>query len=162
MKKLLLGWVGAFEKFCRRPFRVKVIIAGDHAGRQLKRDICQYLEAQNIEVLDLGISDDMPKADYPDYARPVAERVVAGEFDRGILICGTGLGMSMAANRIKGARAALCTNEFMATMARQHNDANILVLGARVLGLDLAYAILKAFLAAEFEGGRHSLRLAKF
>lgn len=136
---------------------MKIAIGSDHAGLELKR----ILVAQGLaghEVVDVGTHS--PKStDYPIYAFRVAGMVASGEADLGVLICGTGIGMSMAASRVKGVRAALCTTEYMARMARAHNDANVLCLGGRVLGPDQALSILQAFLAAEFEGGRHARRV---
>ena len=141
---------------------MKLVIASDHAGRHLKKTICLHLESRLLGFTDLGVPDDMEKADYPDYARPAAEAIVNGEYDLGILVCGTGTGMAMAANRVHGARAASCTNEFMVKMARAHNDANILTLGERVIGDGLALDLVDIFLATPFEGGRHQNRLDKF
>jgi ribose 5-phosphate isomerase B len=112
-------------------------------------------------VEDVGTFGD-GSVDYPDFAIKVAEKVAAGEYERGILICGTGIGMSMAANKFKNVRAALCTDLFSGIMSRQHNDANVLVLGARVTGAGLALEIVKAFLETPFEGGRHQQRIDKF
>jgi ribose 5-phosphate isomerase B len=140
---------------------VKLIVASDHAGRRLKRAVLVHLAAKGFEVRDLGVDDSTERADYPDYARPLAEEVAAGKYDLGILVCGTGTGMAMAANKIPGARAANCTCEFLARMARAHNNANILALGERVLGEALALDIVEAFIAASFEGGRHQARLDK-
>lgn len=141
---------------------MKLVIAGDHAGRRLKKAVRAYLEEKGLPVDDLGVPDDVEKADYPDYAVKVAEAVAAGTHDLGILVCGTGTGMAMAANRIRGARAANCGNEFTARLARAHNNANILALGERCLGEGLALAIVDAFLQTPFEGGRHQQRLDKF
>jgi ribose 5-phosphate isomerase B len=116
---------------------------------------------KGLSVRDFGVGDDVERADYPDYAQTVARAVAEGQFDLGILVCGTGLGMSMAANKVPGIRAAVCANEFMGRMARAHNNANILALGERVLGPGLAIAIVDAFLGAPFEGGRHQERLDK-
>ncbi|MDR1045943.1 MAG: ribose 5-phosphate isomerase B [Candidatus Adiutrix sp.] len=140
---------------------MKLIVASDHAGRRLKRAVLVHLAAKGFEVRDLGVDDSTERADYPDYARPLAEEVAAGKYDLGILVCGTGTGMAMAANKIPGARAANCTCEFLARMARAHNNANILALGERVLGEALALDIVEAFIAASFEGGRHQARLDK-
>lgn len=141
---------------------MKIVIASDHAGRSLKKTILAHLLEKGLEVSDLGVPDSQDRADYPDYARPVAESVADGRYELGILVCGTGTGMAMAANRTRGARAAACSNEFLARLARSHNNANILTLGERVVGPGLALAIVDAFLAAEFEGGRHQVRLDKF
>ncbi len=141
---------------------MKIVIASDHAGRRLKKAVYLHLQKPGFEVKDLGVDDSVERADYPDYARPLAQAVAAGEFDLGILVCGTGTGMAMAANKVRGARAANCTNEFMAGLARAHNDANILSLGERVVGEGLALSIVEAFLTTRFEGGRHQARLDKF
>jgi len=134
-----------------------LIIASDHAGFSLKQDVIAYLQDTDRPLEDLGATS-KTSVDYPEYAAKACQRVrEAHSF--GVLICGTGLGMSMTANRFVGIRAALCANEYMARMARQHNDANVLCLGSRLLGPDLATSILEAFLAAEFEGGRHQRRV---
>lgn len=141
---------------------MKLIVASDHAGRQLKKTVLNHLLAKGLEVKDLGVPDGVARADYPDYAQPVAQAVAGGEYTFGILVCGTGIGMAMAANRIAGARAANCGDEFLARMTRAHNNANILTLGERHVGEGLALAIVDVFLATEFEGGRHQDRLNKF
>ncbi len=136
---------------------MRIAIGSDHAGYQLKR----VLVSQGLgghEVIDVGTHSE-ESTDYPIYAFKVARLVASGEADLGVLICGTGLGMSMAASRVPGIRAALCTTEYMARMARAHNDANVLCLGGRVIGPDQALAILEAFLTTRFEGGRHARRL---
>ena len=142
----------------------RIVIASDHAGFALKTHLAEYLRGRGLAVDDLG-PDDEGSCDYPDFAHRVAERVVAGregaERVVGVLVCGTGIGMSMAANRHRGVRAALCAEPYSARMSRQHNDANILCLAARVLGVGLAEAIVDAFLDASFEGGRHTRRVAK-
>jgi ribose 5-phosphate isomerase B len=140
---------------------MKLAIASDHGGRKLKKAIRLHLMEKGLSVRDFGVGDDVERADYPDYAQNVARAVAAGQFDLGILVCGTGLGMSMAANKVTGIRAAVCTDEFMSRMARAHNNANILALGERVLGPGLAMAIVDAFLETPFEGGRHQERLDK-
>lgn len=137
---------------------MKIAIGNDHAGVELKKYIIQHFN--EIEFIDVG-TDSTQSCDYPDYIKPVAELVQKGNADFGIAICGTGIGASIVANKHKGIRAALCTNEFMAQMARKHNNANVLVLGARVVGIDLAIHIINAFLQATFEGGRHQRRLDK-
>ena len=138
----------------------KTLIAGsDHAGLSLKRELCALAAALGYEVVDLG-TNSSDSTDYPDYAHQVASAVARGE-GLGLLVCGTGIGMSMAANRHEGVRAALCGDVFSASMSRQHNDANVLCVGARVVGSGLASAILEAFLSHEFEGGRHERRVIK-
>lgn len=134
-----------------------VIIGSDHAGVLLKKLLSDHLTAAGHTVVDVGPAD-AKSVDYPLYAASVCDAVLA-QNALGILICGTGLGMSMTANRRPGIRAALCCNEFMARMARLHNDANILCLGERVTGQGLALSIADVFLAASFEGGRHQRRL---
>ncbi|MBF0530446.1 MAG: ribose 5-phosphate isomerase B [Deltaproteobacteria bacterium] len=140
---------------------MKIIIASDHAGFDLKQAIFEHLRTKNEDVTDAG-PPSAESCDYSHYALLIARSVSAGEYDRGVLVCGTGIGMSMAANRIKGARAALCFNEYMARMSRNHNDANILCLGQRTTGVGLALATLETFLTADFEGGRHQRRLSLF
>jgi ribose 5-phosphate isomerase B len=141
---------------------MKIALASDHAGREYRRLIGEDLARKGFTVVDLGVPDEVEKADYPDYARQAAEAVGSGACGFGILICGTGTGMAMAANKFKGIRAANCTGELMARLARSHNNANILALGARLLGLELAQAIVEAFLTTGFDGGRHQTRLDKF
>jgi ribose 5-phosphate isomerase B len=135
-------------------------IGSDHGGYELKEGIKEYLVGEGIQVVDFG-NDSLESVDYPDFARKVAEAVLNKEVDRGILICGTGIGISIAANRIKGIRCALCSDTFSARMSREHNDANILAMGGRVVGLGLATDIVKAFITSEFEGGRHERRINK-
>lgn len=135
-------------------------IGSDHGGYELKEGIKEYLVGEGIQVVDFG-TDSLESVDYPDFARKVAEAVLNKEVDRGILICGTGIGISIAANRIKGIRCALCSDTFSARMSREHNDANILAMGGRVVGLGLATDIVKAFIISEFEGGRHERRINK-
>ncbi len=137
-----------------------ILIASDHAGLELKRHLVGFLGERGLEVRDLGAFDGR-SVDYPDFAHELARRVASGEADRGILICGTGLGMSMAANRHPGVRAALCHDAYTAGMARRHNDANVLCLGARVLGTGVAEQVAAVFLDTPFEGGRHLRRVHK-
>jgi ribose 5-phosphate isomerase B len=139
---------------------VVIVIASDHAGFALKRHLVLRIEARSLEVADLGVHDET-SADYPDFAHAVAAAITSGRAQRGILICGTGIGMSMAANRHPGIRAALCHDAFTAELARRHNDANVLCLGARVLGGGVAEQILDIFLETPFEGGRHARRTCK-
>ena len=138
----------------------RVAIASDHAGLELKLVLTQTLTRLGVGFVDLG-THTSASTDYPDYAHAVASGVAEARFQMGVLVCGSGIGMSMAANRHRGVRAALCTDSYSARMARQHNDANVLCLGSRVVGSGLAESILEAFLAAEFEGGRHQARVAK-
>ncbi len=138
-----------------------VIIGADHAGYTLKESIKPLLEALGYNITDAGPHNEA-SVDYPDYGNQVAQAVASGNYDCGILICGTGLGMSMVANRYPEIRAALCNDLFSAIMSRRHNDANILVLGGRVVGITLAEEIVRAWATTPFDGGRHSDRLNKF
>jgi ribose 5-phosphate isomerase B len=140
---------------------MKLMIGADHGGYALKEVIKQHLIDQGHDVVDAGTGDGETSVDYPDYGRAVAEAVVGGNYERGIVICGTGIGISLAANKVRGARAALCTNGYMARMARAHNDANVLALGGRVIGPELAKEIVDVFLATDFHGGRHARRVDK-
>ncbi len=137
---------------------MKIVIASDHAGFRLKNILKKYFT--EYEFIDVGTHSE-DSCDYSDYAVFAAEKVVSGEVDTGIVICGTGIGISISANKVKGIRAALCCNEFMAEMARRHNDANVLAIGARVIGDDLAVRIADAWLKSSFEGGRHEKRIIK-
>jgi len=138
----------------------KMIAGSDHAGLALRAEAVKAARAAGLEVEDLGPFSG-ESVDYPDYAKAVADAVAAGRAKLGLLVCGTGIGMSIAANKVKGIRAAHCTTEFEARMARAHNDANVLCLGERVLGLGLGAAIVKVFLETQFEGGRHARRVEK-
>lgn len=139
-----------------------IVIGCDHAAVALKEIVKAYLtDKADVEVKDIGTFT-TDSVDYPDYAIQVARSVSDGTYERGILICGTGIGMSMAANRFPGVRAALCNDLFAARLSRQHNNANILVMGGRVIGDVLAVEILKTWLETPFEGGRHQARLDKF
>lgn len=137
-----------------------IIIGSDHGGLALKTALNSYLNRRGYEVADAGTNGDA-SVDYPDFGQKVAEAVIAGEAELGILICGTGIGMSITANKIPGIRAALVTDVFMARMAKEHNNANILVLGGRVLDEQKACDLVGAWLDATFEGGRHQGRLDK-
>ena len=137
---------------------MKIAIGSDHGGLTLKEVIKPFLIEEGHEVVDFG-TNTTDSCDYPIYGEAVGEAVSFGDCDRGIAICGTGLGISMAVNKVPGIRAALCTNEFMAEMSREHNDANVLVLGARVLGEGLALRIVKIWLETEFAGDRHQRRI---
>ncbi len=139
---------------------MKVIIGSDHGGFELKEDLKAQLADLKIEVVDVGTNSETA-VDYPDFGRAVADPVSSGKFDRGILICGTGIGMSMVANRFPGVRAALVHDLYGARLSREHNDANLLVLGGRTTGKGLAREILKVWLEASFEGGRHARRVDK-
>lgn len=137
-----------------------IAIGSDHGGVKLKTRVIKYLNEQGIEVKDFGTKGTAP-VDYPDYGQAVAEAVASGECERGIVICGTGIGISISANKVPGIRAALCTNSFMARMSREHNNSNVLALGERVIGEDLAIDIISTWLGAEFAGGRHANRVNK-
>jgi ribose 5-phosphate isomerase B len=139
---------------------MKVAIAADHGGFKLKEEIKALLASMNIQFEDFGCECEQ-SVDYPDYALPVAEKVAAGEFDRGILVCGTGIGMSIAANKIPGVRCALVHDTFSARATREHNDSNVLAMGERVIGPGLALDIVKIWLETEFQGGRHERRVEK-
>ena len=135
-------------------------IGSDHGGYELKEEIKKYLEEQKISYKDFG-TDSAASVDYPDIAYPVAKAVADGECEKGILCCGTGIGISMAANKVKGIRAACCSDCFSAKLTRQHNDANILCMGGRVVGVGKALMMVDLFLHTEFEGGRHQKRIDK-
>jgi len=139
---------------------VKVIITGDHAGMTLRNEVKSVLDELGFEYEDTG-ADCTTSVDYPDYAFPAAERVANGEFDRGIFICGTGIGMSIAANKVEGIRCALTHDVFTAKSTRQHNDSNVLAMGERVIGPGLAREIARTWLTTEFEGDRHLRRIEK-
>ena len=138
----------------------KIAIGSDHAGFGLKEEVLGLLKGRNIDIVDCG-TNSVESVDYPDFGAKVSELVSSGEVDRGILICGTGLGMSMVANKYPKVRAALCNDLFCAKMSRMHNDANVLVLGGRVIGKDLAAEIVQVWLNTPFEGDRHLKRLQK-
>jgi ribose 5-phosphate isomerase B len=140
---------------------MKLAIGCDHGGFELKEEILKFLnKITNVDVVDYG-TNGRDSVDYPDFGQKVAEAVSAGAADRGILICGTGIGMSIVANRYPKVRAALCHDHFTAQMSRLHNDANVLVMGDRVIGKGVALEIVKTWLDTEFEGGRHQTRLDK-
>jgi len=139
---------------------MKIALGSDHRGFALKEALKELLGELGHEWVDFGCQGEDP-VDYPDIVRPLAEAVVAGEYQRGILICGNGVGMSIAANKVKGVRAALCQNAFTARLARRHNDVNVLCLGAWCIGRGLAEEIVRVFLSEDFEGGRHAHRLEK-
>ena len=137
-----------------------IAIGSDHGGFELKEHIKRYLTESGIDIKDYGTYSEA-SVDYPDCAEPVCRAVQTGEVKSGILVCGTGIGISIAANKYKGIRAALCSDVYSATMAKQHNNANIICLGGRVTGRELAFMIVDAWRNAEFLGGRHADRLAK-
>ena len=138
---------------------MRIAVGCDHRGRDLKKLVIRLLAEANHDCHDFGTNSDEP-VDYPDIAKEVGEAVAGGQYDFGILICGTGIGMSMAANKVRGIRAALCHNVFAASRARQHNNANILCLSGEE-SIELAPEIVKTFLTTEFEGGRHQRRVDK-
>lgn len=139
---------------------MKVAIGSDHGGLRLKEEIKVLLDELKVDSHDFGTYTSA-SVDYPDISRQVAEAVARGEYERGIIVCGTGIGVSIAANKIKGIRAALCNDVFSAQMSREHNDANILTLGERVIGCGLAKMIVGVWLKTEFAGGRHTCRVDK-
>ncbi len=139
---------------------MKIAIGSDHAGFEAKEHLKRWLAEHRHEVLDLG-TNGAASVDYPDFAARVGQAVVAGDAPLGLLVCGSGIGMSIAANKIAGIRAAHCTESYQAKVARQHNDANVLCLGARVSGLGVLEDTLESFLAHEFEAGRHAVRVEK-
>jgi ribose 5-phosphate isomerase B len=137
-----------------------LFIGSDHGGLEMKEELVKVLASRNLPVNDCGTTNG-DSVDYPDFAEKVAGAVSRGEAERGILVCGTGIGMSIVANKFPGVRAALATDEFMARMAKEHNNANILVLGGRVLSVELATKMVNVWLDTAYEGGRHQLRLDK-
>jgi ribose 5-phosphate isomerase B len=138
----------------------KIVIGSDHAGYELKQEVMNYLKSKDYEVIDKGCYSDA-RADYPDFGHAVAESILSGEAVQGIIMCGSGNGINMSANRHNGIRAALCWTEEIAALARQHNDANILTLPARYIDKETAFACVRAFLENNFEGGRHQQRIEK-
>lgn len=139
---------------------MKVAIGSDHAGIDLKKELVSLLDEMKIECIDFG-TDSPQSVDYPDFGEKVSKAVSAGNVERGILICGTGIGMSIVANKVPDIRASLCNDLFTAKMSRLHNDANVLVIGGRIVGRDLAKEIVRTWFSTEFEGGRHANRLNK-
>ena len=139
---------------------MKIAIGADHAGVDLKDRLAEFLQKLGAEVTDVGTRGP-ESVDYPDFAREVARRVADGRAERGVLVCGTGVGMSITATKVQGVRAAVVSEEYSAVMSRRHNDANVLCLGGRVVGTGLAESIVKAWLDAPFEGGRHEKRVDK-
>ena len=139
---------------------MKIAIAADHGGFELKDSMVEYIKSLGNEVLDLG-TNSADSVDYPDYAKKVCEEIQQGNSDLGILICGTGIGMSLAANKFEGIRAACVSDVYSAKMSRNHNNANVLCIGARVIGDEVAKLIIKTFLENEFEAGRHQRRVDK-
>ena len=135
-----------------------IAVGNDHVALEMKREIVRYLEEKGHRVLNVG-TDSPERTDYPVWGEKAAQLVASGEADRGILICGTGVGISLAANKVKGIRAVVCSEPYSARLSRQHNDTNILAFGARVIGIELAKMIVDEWLAASFEGGRHQRRV---
>ncbi len=137
---------------------MKIAIGNDHVAVEMKNHITKYLEAKGYEIVNFG-TDSSDRTDYPIYGKRVADAVVSGECELGILICGTGIGISLAANKVDGIRAAVCSDPYSARLTRQHNNANIIAFGARVVGEATAEMIVDEFLSAEYEGGRHQARI---
>ena len=139
---------------------MKIVIASDHGGFELKMRLIGYIEELGHECTDLGCYS-AESMDYPDIAFPAAEAVASGEYERGILICGTGIGVSICANKVRGVRCALCGDVLSAELTRQHNDSNMLAMGGRIIGIETAKAIVRTWLSTDFLGGRHERRIAK-
>ena len=139
---------------------MKIAIGNDHAATDMKNEIMQHLKDRGCEVINVG-TDGHESVDYPDYAKKVCDKVLSGEADLGIAICGTGVGISIACNKVKVIRAVCCSEPFSAKLSRQHNNSNVLCFGARVIGPELAKMIVDEWLDAEFQGGRHQLRIDK-
>ncbi len=139
---------------------MKIGIGSDHGGFELKEYIKEYLKEEGIEYVDYG-TNSLDSVDYPDYGLKLSKGVVSGEVDKGIAICGTGIGISITCNKVKGIRCALCSDTYSARMSVEHNNANILALGGRVIGMDLAVEIVSTWLKAQFQGGRHERRINK-
>ena len=137
---------------------MKIAIGNDHVAVAMKKHITEYLEAKGHEIVNFG-TDSGERCDYPVYAKKVADAIVSGECELGILICGTGVGISIAANKVKGIRAVVCSEPYTAKLSRQHNNTNILAFGARVIGMSTAEMIVDEFITAEYEGGRHQRRI---
>ena len=137
---------------------MKIAIASDHTGVELKSEIIKYLKELGYEVSDFG-TNSAESIDYPIYGKKVSEEISKGNYDGGVLICGTGIGISLAANKVKGIRAAVCSEPYSAKLSKQHNNSNIIAFGARVVGVDLAKMIVKEWIEAKFEGGRHLKRV---
>ena len=139
---------------------MKVVIANDHAAVDMKFKIKDFLESSGIEVINVGI-DETKRCDYPDYAYKACEKIVNKEAELGILICGTGIGMSIAANKVKGIRACACSESYSARLSREHNDANVVCFGERVIGIETAKEIVKSFIDAKYQAGHHIDRVKK-
>lgn len=136
----------------------KIAVGCDHVGLELKKHVISHLESRGIDVKDYG-TDTAERTDYPVFAKAVADAVVNGKCDGGILICGTGVGISIAANKVRGIRAVVCSEPYSARLSREHNDTNVLAFGSRVVGRDLALMIVDAWLSGKYEGGRHQKRI---
>ena len=137
---------------------MKIAIGNDHAAVEMKNEIKAYLESKGHEVVNFG-TDTSASCNYPEYGKAVGEAVASGEAEGGVLICGTGVGISLAANKVKGIRAAVCSEPVTARLTKLHNNANIICFGARIVGIEMAKAIVDAWLDTEFEGGRHQTRV---
>ena len=137
-----------------------IAVCCDHGGLSLKQEVLRHLEERGLEYKDFG-TNSPESCDYPDIVKPLCQAIQRGECDKGVIICGTGIGISMAANKMKGIRAALCHDSFSAEFTRRHNDSNIIAFGARVIGPGLALQLLDIFLNTPFEGGRHAVRVEK-
>lgn len=137
---------------------MKIVVGNDHAAVELKKEIAAYLQELGHEVINIGI-DVSERCNYPEYGEKAGRMVAAGEADCGVLICGTGVGISIAANKVKGIRAAVCSEPVTARLVKEHNNANIIAFGARIIGIETAKAIVDAYLNAEFQGGRHQTRI---
>lgn len=137
-----------------------IAVCCDHGGLSLKQEVLRHLEEKGLEYKDFG-TNSLESCDYPDIVKPLCQAIQRGECDKGVIICGTGIGISMAANKMKGIRAALCHDSFSAEFTRRHNDSNIIAFGARVIGPGLALQLLDIFLNTPFEGGRHAVRVEK-
>ena len=139
---------------------MRIAVASDHAGFEMKQSLAEYLAELGHEVVDLG-TNGPESVDYPDFGKALGEAIADGSVERGLAVCGTGIGISIAVNRIPGARAALCTDGLMAKLTRLHNNANVLALGARLIGIETAKDCIDQFLNTEYEGGRHDRRVEK-
>ena len=137
---------------------MKLGIGNDHAAYEMKLEIKEYLESKGYEVIDFG-THSTESCNYPEFGEAVGRAVAAGEVDGGVLICGTGIGISISANKVKGVRAAVCSEPVSAALTKKHNNANIIAFGARIVGIEMAKAIVDAWLNAEYEGGRHQKRI---
>ena len=139
---------------------MKLAVCSDHGGYELKQKLIPFIEGLGHEVTDFGCYSEA-SVDYPDYAFPMAEAVARGQYDRGVAVCGTGIGVSICCNKVEGIRCALCGDVLSAELTRRHNDSNVLAMGGRIIGVETAKAIARVWLSTEFEGGRHIARLDK-